>query len=292
MRPLQLQLSQNEGKKNRWRLPLCFDPVFQLFGIPTSNPSSIAFTLYTVKFDLYIPQLIREFMTKRFLLSLIGPPGSGKGSYGLHLAKALNCSLIGMSDVLREMRPDLDLSSGKLVDDAAVNDSLNIFLSRHNNNNNNHSNHNNDDSEKPTEGYLLDGYPRTAKQLEGSTLMIDAAILLAVPDFLCESKLLGRRTCRTCQGKFNVNGVDRDGWCQPPTLPTKPECSEEECGWQTRLDDSISVVRSRLRIYHEHTDPIVKHFEQRDRLLKLRPYNGFKDLPKMTETAKEFLRRI
>ena len=54
------------------------------------------------------------------MVSLIGPPGSGKGSYGRHLAKALKLANIGMSDVLREMRPDLDLSSGRLVEDAIV----------------------------------------------------------------------------------------------------------------------------------------------------------------------------
>jgi adenylate kinase len=216
-------------------------------------------------------------MSKKLLLSLIGPPGSGKGSYGRHLAKSLDCSLIGMSDVLREMRPDLDLSSGKLVDDSVVEHTLQHFLSRQ--------------SHDSSRGYLLDGYPRTVGQLQG-TISIDAVILLAVPDFVCESKLLGRRLCRKCDGNFNINGVDQDGWCQPPILPTKPQCSEDSCGWETRLDDNAEVVRSRLKTYHDHADPIVKHFEQRDRILKLKPYNGFDDLPKVLETAREFVKRI
>ena len=57
-------------------------------------------------------------------LALIGPPGSGKGSYGRHLAKALNISLVSMSDVLREQLPNLNLGDGKLIDDEVVSNAL------------------------------------------------------------------------------------------------------------------------------------------------------------------------
>lgn len=216
-------------------------------------------------------------MTKKLILSLIGAPGSGKGSYGRYLAKALGCSLIGMSDVLREMRPDLDLSSGKLVDDTVVESSLNQFLSRH--------------DKDPSKGFLLDGYPRTVGQLDGN-VSIDAAILLAVPDFVCESKLLGRRLCLKCDGNFNVNDVDMEGWRLPPTLPTKSGCSEENCDWETRSDDDVAIIHSRLRLFHAHADPIASYFEKRQRLLKLQPFTGFQEVAKMTEEAEMFLKRI
>ncbi len=219
--------------------------------------------------------------SKKIVLSLIGPPGSGKGSYGLHLGRAFNYSLIGMSDVLREMRPDLDLSSGKLVDDAVVTKCLEGYL----------SNHNADKSR----GYLLDGFPRTIRQLEQSFsthLLIDAAIQLAVPDFVCETKLIGRRLCTRCGGNFNINGVDQEGWCLPPSLPNNPECSAEKCHWQTRSDDHPDVVHSRLETYHLHTDPIVEYFEQNERLLQLKPFRGFHEIPVMIETVREFLKQI
>ena len=216
-------------------------------------------------------------MSKKFLISLIGPPGSGKGSYGRPLAESLDLAFVGMSDVLRSTRPEVDLSSGKLVKDSVVEDSLSAFLS--------------ECANDPRQGFLLDGYPRTSRQLKGS-LSIDAAILLAVPDFVCESKMLGRRLCSKCNGNFNISGVDQDRWCLPPSLPSKSECSEEVCQWETRLDDNPDVVRSRLQTYHNHTDPIVHYFEQNDRLLKLKPYNGFGDLPTMIETAHAFLMRL
>ena len=111
--------------------------------------------------------------TKKLVVSLIGPPGSGKGSYGHHLARALQLSNIGMSDVLREMRPDLDLSSGRLVDDAVVTKCLERYLENH-------------DEDPNNRGFLLDGFPRTIGQLQQSLsnhIVVDAAIQLAVPDF-------------------------------------------------------------------------------------------------------------
>lgn len=218
--------------------------------------------------------------TKKLVLSLIGPPGSGKGSYGRHLAQALDCSLIGMSDVLRERRPDLDLSSGRLIDDDIVAQSLEEFLQHH--------------IKDDGRGYLLDGFPRTIRQLEASSshLIVDAAIQLAVPDFVCETKLMGRRLCKKCGGNFNINGVEQDGWHLPPTLPSaSPDCSAEKCPWITRSDDQPGVVHSRLQTYHQHTDPIVEYFGKHGRLLKLKPYKGFDEVPAMIEKVQDFLKK-
>jgi adenylate kinase family enzyme len=96
--------------------------------------------------------------------------------------------------------------------------------------------------------------------------------------------------CKKCGGNFNVNGVEQDGWYMPPTLPTSPNCSEEECKWITRSDDLPGVVHTRLQTYHQHADPIVEYFEQRDRLLKLTPYKGFDQVPAMIEQVRDFLR--
>lgn len=217
--------------------------------------------------------------SKKLVLALLGPPGSGKGSYGRHLAKALHFSLIGMSDILREVHPSLDLSSGKLVEDAVVTHSLHDYIANHH-------------KKVDTLGYVLDGFPRTIRQLEDSAgiVTIHAAIQLAVPDSVCETKLMGRRLCRKCGGNFNVHGVDREGWVLPPTLPTNPECSETQCNWETRSDDQPDVVHDRLKTYHEHVDRIVDCFKKNDKLLKLFPYHGFEDVPDMIAQLEVFLK--
>lgn len=220
-------------------------------------------------------------------LSLIGPPGSGKGSYGRHIAKALGIPLLTISDLLRQFRPDVDLSSGQLVDDQVVGDALLNGLQQH-----------------QSHGYLLDGFPRTLKQIHvmesrwPSHTHVHAAIQLAVPDIVCETKLLGRRICKACNGNYNVNGVEWDQWYLPPSLPNKNKNCQchGECDpyqdWKTRDDDQPHIVKERLFVYHQHMDPILKHFESQNRLLKLSPFRGYDDIPNMLLNVQQWLVEI
>ena len=284
--------------------------------------------------------------TKRFLssnsssnnrlnLSLVGPPGSGKGSYGKHFAKTLEVPLVTVSNLLRTFRPDLidSLSDGKLVDDAVVGETVLRGLSELNNDNDEGTTrrNKNDDDDKQTGGYILDGFPRTIRQVAlmeetwPKSLRISSVIHLEVPDHVCESKLLGRRNCSGCGKSYNINGVFEEPWILPPHLPREGEvCSNinnnvnkaarvkpkngfeyndnASCDWTVqRDDDTPEIVRERLKIYHQNADPILEYFngnKKNDfnkhssssncssnanknvyRLLTLRPYRGFDDLP-------------
>ena len=64
----------------------------------------------------------------------------------------------------------------------------------------------------------------------------------------------------------------------------------QACPWVTRCDDRPDVVHRRLQTYHQHMDPIVEHFQQQNRLLKLTPYKGFEEVPNMIEKVQAFLR--
>lgn len=216
-------------------------------------------------------------------LALIGPPGSGKGSYGRHIAKFLNIPLLTMSDVLRRNRPDLDLSSGQLVGDQVVNDTLlSVLLKRQNGNNN--------------EGYMLDGFPRTLDQIHVMQdtwphhLQLQGALQLNVPDRVCSTKLLGRRFCSLCDANFSINGVDFDDFYLPPSQPQtcKHSCLPEQ-HWITRPDDTPEIVNSRLEAYHKHMDRISKYFDERQKLVKLTPYNGYDDIPYILKTVEQWL---
>jgi adenylate kinase len=237
-------------------------------------------------------------------LSLIGPPGSGKGSYGRHLAKALEIPLLSMSDVLRQFRPDVDLSSGHLVDDRVVSEALLEGLSQLSHLTTSSSSSSTSTSSTSTQGYILDGFPRTLSQAHlmeetwPSKFQLQAAVKLAVPDKVCETKLLGRRICVKCNGNYNVNDVDWNGWYLPPSLPPKNNnnnCSVEECAnkfWTSRPDDQPAVIQERLAVYHQHMDPILDYFEEHGRLLKLTPYKGYDDVPEMLVTVQKWLDSI
>ena len=237
---------------------------------------------------------------RRLNLSLVGPPGSGKGSYGKHFAKALEIPLVTTSDVLRELRPDLvdRMAEGRLIDDTVVGETLLEGL-----------------QEIGTEGYILDGFPRTLRQVAmmeddvwPESLRVGTVVHLRVPDFVCSTKLLGRRACSKCGKSYNVNGVDRDGWKMPPHLPLPGQVCESNkddksasvaaavCDWSVkREDDAPEIVEERLRVYHQNADPILEHIRnirkthETYRLLTLTPYHGFDDLPELVETLRRHL---
>lgn len=222
-------------------------------------------------------------------LALIGPPGSGKGSYGRHLAKALQIPLVSMSDVLQEQLPDLNLGDGKLIDDEVVSNSLLESLMKEKSAS--------DSAGVGSSGYILDGFPRTLKQIHvmeeifPPQLQIQAMLQLNVPDRVCKTKLLGRRFCNLCDVNFSINGVDFDDFYLPPSQPQncKHPCHPDK-NWIIREDDTEEVVDERLTIYHKHMDPIVQHFRgTKDALLQLTPYNGYDDMPFLQSTVQEWL---
>lgn len=247
-------------------------------------------------------------------LALFGPPGSGKGSYGKHFAKALGIPLVTTSDVLRNIRPDLaaSMSDGKLVDDEVVGETILEGLRQQ--------------RElvirQQATGYVLDGFPRTLRQVAlmedtwPESLKISSVVHLKVPDFVCSAKLLGRRACSKCGRSYNVHGVHEHGWVLPPHLPpddhvcesvvsptassaSKSNLSREDasCDWKVRRDDDTpEIVGERLRIYHRNADPILNYIRDKNttgdkgggngnhyRLLTLSPYRGFDDIPGLVE---------
>lgn len=113
---------------------------------------------------------------------------------------------------------------------------------------------------------------------------------LHVPDKVCKTKLLGRRFCTLCNVNFSINGVDFDDFYLPPSQPQNCHhpCHPDK-HWAIREDDTEEVVDERLKIYHDHMDPIVQHFQHKKAILQLTPYNGYDDIPFLQSAVKEWL---
>jgi adenylate kinase family enzyme len=179
-------------------------------------------------------------------LCLIGPPGSGKGSYGKYISKAFNLPIYSTSELLKrhgylvngddgddettssqqqQQQGRSSISSGKLVDDSIVCQTiLKEFQSRHQQQHIGGSG--GGTSLNKSSGYILDGFPRTARQIKlmeelwPPSYHIHGAIKLAVPDIVCEQKLLGRRLCMKCGGNYNIANAHWNGWNLPAYLPS------------------------------------------------------------------------
>lgn len=180
---------------------------------------------------------------------IFGAPGAGKGTYSSRLQAQLGLEVIAMGDIFREsLKKDTELGrkvksyveKGLLVPNDIVIDVLKQRL-----------------SEIPKgKGFLLDGYPRTvdqAKTLE-KIAKIDVVILLVVPDWIIIERLSTRRICRNCGAVYNIR-----------FLKPKTEGVCDKCGGPLyqRTDDTEEVIKKRIQIYEEQTQPILKLFKKK-----------------------------
>jgi adenylate kinase len=106
-------------------------------------------------------------------------------------------------------------------------------------------------------GYLLDGFPRTipqANQLgQHQSMKTNICVLsLEVPDDEIVKRAAGRLVCRQCGAIYN-----RD------ISPPKQEGICDKCGGDVyrRADDEPDVVRKRLKVYHEQTQPLIEYYD-------------------------------
>ena len=233
-------------------------------------------------------------------LTLLGAPGSGKGFYGRLLAKAWGVPLITTSTILRDHftknRQVVDLDSGRLVDSQTVSDILFDFLSS-----TSHQEQAPQQQGQSRNPYILDGFPRTLRQLElmksqwPTDLQVHAAVFLDIPDTVCQEKSLGRRHCSICNQGVNIADVQHVGTFDlPPTYPSECRFSNEDrylcrSSWTRRKDDTLDIIQERLRIHHENYDPVIDSFRKEQRLLKVTPFRGVRDFPFLQKTCEDWL---
>ena len=189
------------------------------------------------------------------VLLLFGPPGSGKGTQSRLITDWLGIPAISTGDMLRaEIQAGTDLgesaksimASGGLVGDDLVNKMLAKRVAQ-------------PDS---TNGFLLDGYPRTVAQAEfldtllaGLKLPKPIILHLDVPADAIAGRLTSRRQCPKCGRIYNLLQ-------QPPRKPGV--CDVDSTTLVTRKDDQEDTVRERIRTYDDVTRPVLAHYQDQN----------------------------
>ena len=181
---------------------------------------------------------------------LIGPPGVGKGTQAVIMAKKYEMKHISTGNILRaavhggsELGKQVEavLAAGELVPDDLMVDLIREQLL----------------SDEARLGWLLDGFPRTVAQaevlqelLEELDQTIHAVVEMTVPDKVLVDRLAGRLTCESCGATTHVSRVT-DGVESPC-----PVCNEKALF--VREDDHEDTIRARLEVYRHSTDPVVE----------------------------------
>lgn len=156
------------------------------------------------------------------IVTMLGPPGAGKGTQAARLAGALGLVHLSAGDMLRaERSAETELGdrvasymdAGALVPDGLI---LDAVLAR---------------VQALPEDVVLDGFPRTigqAKQFDDrldeiGSRRIEIALSLMVPDDIASARLANRS--------------------------------------RGRSDDSPDIIRARIETYHEFTEPLAMYYQ-------------------------------
>lgn len=186
---------------------------------------------------------------------MVAPPGAGKGTQGVVIASHFGIPHIATGDLLRDhvardtglgrsVRQYLD--RGELVPDQVVLDMVRDALER-----------------LDSDGYVLDGIPRTIEQAKAlyaiaveMDLTADVALHLQVEDDELVRRLLARSA---------VTG---------------------------RSDDTEDVIRHRLALYYEVTHPILEWYDERGILVSVDAQRPADQVGRHILTALEVLRQM
>ncbi len=193
-------------------------------------------------------------------LILLGPPGAGKGTQAERLQDDFQVPFISTGDMLRanvkggtelgrEARNYMD--AGELVPDDLIVAMVAERLQE-------------DDAE---DGFILDGFPRTIeqahaldRQLSELGRRVTAVLLIDVPDSELVRRLSGRRVCVKAGHNYHIE-------FDPPKH--EDVCDQDGSKLIQRDDDKPEVIRNRLRVYHDQTEPLVDYYDEQGVLRKI-----------------------
>ncbi|MDP8265525.1 MAG: adenylate kinase [Candidatus Aceula meridiana] len=213
-------------------------------------------------------------------LVLLGAPGAGKGTQAKLLEKVLGLKHISMGDILREeMKNNTPLGqevkkyveSGGLVPDEVVTKIIELKLT---------------DKNFAGQGYLLDGFPRTASQAEDLDKIVtsvaqpfDYVVYMEVDSEVVIQRLTGRRVCRSCGALFHTTN-----------MPSKQEGVCDSCGGELyqRPDDNEETIRKRINVYLESTAPIIDYYKAKGLLLAV---DGNQEAGKLKDELLEIFKK-
>jgi adenylate kinase len=178
-------------------------------------------------------------------LVLVGPPGAGKGTQAAVLSEQLGVPHISTGDLFREnignatplgQKAKSYLDAGELVPDEVTNEMVRERLAQ----------------PDAREGFLLDGFPRTAPQADvlGDILAENGMELTAVLEFDVPEEELVRRLLG-----------------------------------RGRADDTEDVIRRRLAVYRSETEPLLEYYSD-----KVIPIDAVGPVEEITARAVEALR--
>ena len=183
-------------------------------------------------------------------LIMFGAPGAGKGTQAERISAKFEIPTISTGAVIRsEIEKGSEIGQkvsgiikkGDLVSDEIV---LSMIEKR---------------LKEPdcSKGFILDGFPRTVNQAEGLEKLgykIDKVLNIDVSDDNIIERLSGRLECPKCHATFHKTNK------RPAVEGVCDVCGEKLV---TRADDQPEVIKNRLNVFHEQTEPLKEYYTKK-----------------------------
>lgn len=161
-------------------------------------------------------------------LVLVGIQGAGKSTQGNMLSEKLNIPYLSSGHIFREMSKDKSplgrmlketLNAGMLIPDKLTLDIITEYLKR----------------PEYSNGYILDGFPRTVPQAEAFEGQVDKVVFIDVSDR---------------EALWRISGRVSD-----------------------RQDETLQAIRKRIELFHELTEPVIEYYRDRGQLARINGEN-------------------
>ncbi len=180
-------------------------------------------------------------------LSLLGPPGAGKGTQAKFICEKFGIPQISTGDMLRaavKAGTELGKQAKSVMDAGAlVSDDLIIALVK-------------ERIAQPdcAKGFLFDGFPRTIPQadaMQDAGVYLDAIVEMVVPDDSIVERMSGRRIHLASGRTYHIRH-------NPPKIEGRDDVTGDPL--IQREDDREETVRKRLSEYHRMTAVLSKYY--------------------------------
>lgn len=208
---------------------------------------------------------------------MLGAPGAGKGTQAKKIAEKYQIPHVSTGDIFRSnikegtqlgRKAKEYMDQGALVPDEIT---IGMLMDRI-------------QQEDCSNGYVLDGFPRTIPQAESLQKAItemgqkiDFAINVDVPDENIINRMSGRRACISCGATYHIvyNPSKIAGIC-------------DVCGSELVLrdDDKPETVKKRLAVYHDQTRPLIDYYKEAGVLVNV---DGTQELNKVFSDITDIL---
>ncbi|MFC1842772.1 adenylate kinase family protein [Candidatus Dependentiae bacterium] len=197
---------------------------------------------------------------------LVGPPGSGKGSFSGLCIKNFGWKQLSTGNLCRKQiaqqteigkQIDLVLKSGKLVNDGIIVDMVNQWLAK---------------QLGRDKSILLDGYPRNLAQAKALDDFLKQeefkdvgfyVVRLVVSDDVVVNRLGGRAVCQNkdCHAVYSI--------IEGSELRSKNNkmCDLCESPLEIRNDDEPEAIKERLKVYHENESALLGFYKDKGQLV-------------------------